>query len=135
MRLALIAFVVLLVGGCTLTRGSSVLLGNKRAPIKPSMVKLYLQAPKKFEQIAIISADARNAFASQQNLTDNTIERLKSEAAELGANGILLTSIDSNQSGSTGVAVAYSGSPIVSGASGSIMGKEGKGMAIYVIEE
>lgn len=133
--IAVLSLTTLIACGCTLTRGSSVLIGNKRTPTNPTMVKLYFHAPKKYEEIAIVSADARNAFASQQNLTDNTIERLKSEAADLGANGILLNSIDSNQSGSAGVAVVNKGSPIVTGASNSIMGKEGKGLAIYVIEE
>ena len=122
-------------GGCTLTRGSSLVIGNERAPISPDKVKLYLQPPKKYEQIAIVSADARNAFASEQNLTDNTIARLKSEAAKVGANGILLNSIDSNQSGSTGVGIVNPGSPVIIGASNTVMGKEAKGIAIYVIEQ
>src|SRR5215211_4002279 len=100
---ALTAAVVSLPVGCTLTRGSSVLVGTKRAPIDASMVKLYLQAPKRYEQIAILSADARNAFASQQNLTDNTIERLKREAAALGANGILLQGVENTRVGSSGI--------------------------------
>lgn len=120
---------------CTLTRGSSVLVGQKRAPIDPATVKLYLQPPKQYEQIAILSADARNAFASQQNLTDNTIERLKKEAAALGANGILISGIGNVQTGSTGVAYVNPRSPIVTGSSSAVMGKEGQGIAIYVTEE
>jgi hypothetical protein len=133
-----IGLVVILVVGCTLTRGSSVLVGKKRAPIDPSVVKLYLEPPAKYEQVAILSADARNAFASEQNLTDNTIERLKREAAALGANGILLQGFGNFQAGTTGVATVnpgYPGTPIVTGASGVVMGKEGKGMAIFVIQE
>lgn len=120
---------------CTLTRGSSVVVGQKHVPVDPTSVKLYLQPPKKYEQIALLSADARNAFASQQNLTDNTIERLKKEAAKLGANGILLSEVGSVQQGSTGVAIVNAGSPVVVGSSNSVMGKEGQGMAIYVTEE
>jgi hypothetical protein len=124
--------------GCTLTRGSSVLVGTKRAPIEASAVKLYLQPPTRYEQVAILSADARNAFASQQNLTDNTIERLKNEAAALGANGILLQGVESTQVGSSGIATVNTANPhapIITGSSGVILGKEGKGIAIYVIEE
>jgi len=133
--LAAIGLAVVAISGCTLTRGSSVVVGQKRDAIDPASVKIYVQPPKKYEQIAILSADARNAFASQQNLTDNTIERLKKEAAELGANGILLSGISNVQQGSSGVAYVNPGSPIVTGSSNAIMGKEGQGMAIYVIEE
>ena len=99
---------------------------------------MYLQAPTRYEQVAILSADARNAFASQQNLTDNTIERLKKEAAELGANGILLQGVESKAMGSSGMATVNpvgSNSAVITGGSGVILGKEGKGIAIYVIEE
>lgn len=133
--LLLVAALVFVSSACTLTRGSSVVVGNRRAPIDASQVKLYLQAPAKYEQIAILSADARNAFASQQNLSDNTVERLKKEAAEVGANGILLTGVENVQQGSTGVAFVNTGSQIVTGASNAVMGKEGKGIAIFVTEE
>lgn len=133
--IALLSLIASIMCGCTLTRGSSVLVGNKRAPVDSETVKLYVQPPKKYEQVAILSADARNAFASQQNLSDNTIERLKEEAAELGANGVLLTGINSVQVGTTGTAIVNPGSPIITGASAPVMGKEGQGIAIYVIEE
>src|SRR5688500_17988520 len=103
-KTTVLALALVLASGCTLTRGSSVVVGTKRAPIDASEVKLYFQAPARYEQVAILSADARNAFASQQNLTDNTIERLKKEAAELGANGILLQGVESKAMGSSGMA-------------------------------
>jgi hypothetical protein len=136
--IALVIATGVLTSGCTLTRGSSVLVGSKRPPIDAASVKLYLQAPKRYEQVAILSADARNAFASEQNLTNNTIERLKREAASIGANGILLQGVESKQVGSTGIATvntAYPNMPVVIGSSNVVLGKEGKGIAIYVIEE
>lgn len=111
------------------------MVGTQRTPIDASQVELYMQPPAKYEQIAILSADARNAFASQQNLTDNTIERLKKEAAQLGANGILLSGIENVQTGSSGAAFINPGVPMVTGASNAAMGKEGKGIAIHVIAE
>ena len=140
MRSKLIVAVLLavsLAGGCTLTRGSSVLVGTQRPAVDPSTVKLYLQAPKRFEQVAMISADARNDFASQQNLTDNAIARLKKEAAAVGANGVLLQGVENFQVGSSGIATVNTNTryPIITGASNVRLGKESKGIAIYVIEE
>lgn len=120
---------------CTLTRGSSVQVGTSRAPIDASRVKLYTTLPAKYEQVALLSADARNDFASQQNLTDNAIERLKKEAAKLGANGILLEGIGNYQIGSNGVVIANPGSPVLLGTTTTRTGKEAKGVAIFVIEE
>lgn len=121
--------------GCTLTRGASVVIGVVRNPIDPETVKLYTSPPKKFEKIAHVSADSRNDFASQQNLTDNAILRLKKEAAKVGANGILFEGISNYQVGTTGVAGGNLAVPIVFGASNTRTGKETKGIAIYVIEE
>lgn len=127
--------VVFALVGCTLTRGSSVLVGSARPPIDPSGVKLYLDVPKKYEKVALLSADSRNDFASQQNLTNAAIDRLKKEAAKVGANGILLNGIGNYQIGSSGVVVANPGSPIGTAVVNSRTGKEATGLAIYVIEE
>ena len=134
---AMLLLVCLATTSCTLTRGSSVLVGTKRPAIDPAAVKLYLQAPKRFEQVAIISADARNDFASQQNLTDNAIERLKKEAAAVGANGVLLQGVENFQVGSSGIATVNPNTPypVITGASNVRLGKESKGIAIYVTEE
>lgn len=125
------------IAGCTLTRGSSVLVGTKRPAVSPATVKLYLQPPKRFEQVAIISADARNDFASHQNLTDNAVARLKEEAASVGANGVLIQGVENFQVGASGIATATNSPPysVVAGASNVRLGKESKGIAIYVIEE
>lgn len=130
--------IALTLGACTLTRGSSVVVGTKRPAISPAAVKLYTVLPAKYEQIAIISADARNDFASQQNLSDNAIQRLKAEAAKVGANGILLNGIGNYQVGSSGVVIAQPN--MMGGITGTAVtntrsGKEATGVAIYVIEE
>ena len=122
---------------CTLTRGSSVMVGTARPAVDPTSVRLYIDPPAQYEQIAIISADARNDFASQQNLTDNAIARLKREAGAVGANGVLLQGVENTQVGTSGIATVNpnSGYPIITGASNVRLGKESRGIAIYVIEE
>jgi len=121
--------------GCTLTRGSSVVIGTARQPIDPVRVRLYTDLPKRYEKIALLSADSRNDFASQQNLTNAAIERLKKEAAKVGANGILLNGIGNYQVGSSGVIIANPGSAVGTGVMNTRTGKEATGVAIYVIEE
>ena len=134
-RVAPVLMVVCSLIGCTLTRGSSVLVGTARPPIDPSGVKLYLDLPRKYEKVALLSADSRNDFATQQNLTDAAIDRLKKEASKVGANGILLNGVGNYQIGASGVVVANPGSPIGTAVVNTRTGKEATGLAIYVIEE
>ena len=133
--LALLVLCVL--SACTLTRGSSVLVGTSRPAIAPSQVRLYTDLPAKYEKVALLSADSRNDFASQQNLTDAAIERLKKEAAQLGANGILLDGIGNYQIGTGGVIMANTTGNFTAGTFGSVnrTGKAATGVAIFVPAE
>lgn len=130
----LIATVAL--SGCTLTRGSHLIVGSTRAPTNPADVRIYTELPAKYEKIAMVSADSRNAFAGQQNLSDHAIERLKEEAAKVGANGILLNGFGNYQVGSQGVVIVpnsnagYGTAGVV--ALSASTGKEATGLAIYV---
>jgi hypothetical protein len=71
------------------------------------MVTVYSQPPpQKFEEIAVLNAAAKSMFnAGGQRSTDKVVERLKMEAAQLGANGIILEGFDQTQSGSFGTGV------------------------------
>lgn len=88
--------------GCNITSRSRVVVGNARPAVEPETVKLYLRPPAKFEEIAILNATSRNAFASDQSLTDSVLLQMKKDAAKLGANGILLGGIGTQQIGSVG---------------------------------
>lgn len=132
----LVATVVL--AGCTLTRGSHLVIGSTRAPTNPADVRIYTELPAKYEKIAMVSTDSRNDFASQQNLSDHAIERLKEEAAEVGANGILLNGFGNYVVGSSGVVNVLQTSPHTAfGAGGMVTrtGKEAEGLAIYVPQQ
>jgi hypothetical protein len=134
--LAVALLVALLVTGCTLTRGSYVLIGTAHPPTTASQVTLYTTLPPMYEKIAFVSADSRNDFASEQNLSDHAIERLKEEAAKVGANGLLLNGIGNYQVGSSGVAIIpnYGNGYTTTGVVGmdARIGKEAKGLAIWV---
>src|SRR5579872_5082282 len=92
------AAVVSLVVGLSGCAASHVLVGTPRPPTTPDQVKLYLRPPAKFEQIALLDASSRGSLTfTSQGKTDKAIERLKKEAAKLGANGILLQGVTTQQ--------------------------------------
>ncbi|WP_189356698.1 hypothetical protein, partial [Arenibacter certesii] len=78
--------------GCV--TGSTIITGTARQPINPIEVKIYLDPPVKFENIGIIEVSS-DVVLSRQSAQDKAITELKSRAAKLGANGILLTNTGS----------------------------------------
>jgi hypothetical protein len=119
--------------GCA---GSHVLTGQPRAPIDPSQVKLYTALPNQFEEIALLEANSSLAIGDQAQM-DSVIERLKEQAARLGANGIVLGPAGSVPSGSVGTGVGRgSGSGVFGiGVSTAIFQKSAQARAIYVPEQ
>jgi hypothetical protein len=123
--------------GCA--SSSHVMIGTARPPLSPESVRVYLQPPEKYEEIATLDASSQGSFAitSQQNM-DKAIARMKEEAAKLGANGILLQGVQDQQSGSIGTGVGSSsygsGSSTGVGVGGSfgIYNKAAHGIAIFV---
>jgi hypothetical protein len=135
--LLLAAFTACAAAACATS--SHVLIGTARPPISPESVRVYYRPPPKYEEIATISSSSQGSLAltSQQNM-DKAIERMKAEAAKLGANGILLQSVHDTQGGSIGVgggSTSYGpGSAVGVGAGGSfaLTNKAAQGLAIYV---
>jgi hypothetical protein len=123
-------------GACTT---SYVIVGRARAPISAEQVKIYLQSPAGCEEVALLSSTSRGSFAiTAQARTDKVVDRLKKEAASLGANGIVLREITDQGSGSIGSAFAsstVSGSTthaVGTGISSTFFSKGGSATAIYV---
>jgi len=109
--------------GCA--SGSSIVTGNIRPAIKQSEVKLYLDPPAQYETIGVVEASGEVTL-SRQSTQDRVINELKSQAAKLGANGVLLTTSGS-QSTVTPAGLYSSGSK-----SDKIVAQ---GRAIYVTKE
>ena len=86
--------IVLLIVGCYPV--SHMIVGDIREPISPSEVKIYLDFPEEYETIALIEASSEFAFKDPsinitwQSKSDKIIERLKMEASNLGANGVVI---------------------------------------------
>jgi hypothetical protein len=119
---------------------SHVMLGKARPPISPAEVQIYTGPPvTRYEQIASLDTSSSGSFSfTAQRKSDKVIERLKNEAAKLGANGVLLQNISDQVSGSFGTGgggMSASGNGAVGvgiGGSVALHRKAGTGIAIYV---
>lgn len=77
--------------GCAST--SKVMLGPARPPIPAEAVRVYVDPPVRFQEIARLEADSAIGFGTPGQ-TDSAIATLRREAAALGANGLLLLGVD-----------------------------------------
>ena len=125
-------------GGCVSSR--AVLVGEIRPAISPDQVQLYLQPPESnYHEVANLTASSRGSFAlTAAGKVDKVIERLKRQAARLGANGILLHGVGDQAAESVGAGISTeTNSPqspygLGFGASALFFQKAGDGVAIYV---
>jgi hypothetical protein len=121
---------------------SHILVGKARTPIPPDQVQLYIHPPMKYEEIAILDTSSRSSLAvTAQGKTNKVIERLKIEAAKLGANGVLLQGVGDQAVGSVGTgfgSATASGNSAIGvgfGSSAAVFQKSGSGLAIYVFPD
>jgi uncharacterized protein YbjQ (UPF0145 family) len=112
----LVAFAIVITAGCTIMDGNAIVTGITRSPISPEAVRLYRTAPDNFEEIAMVSASAGHDFKKDSSLINSAIQRLKEEAAKVGANGVILTKIDGRDAAT--VITSY-GSATATGTGGS----------------
>jgi hypothetical protein len=120
---------------------SHVIVGHPRSPITTAQVQVYLQLPARSEEIALLQTSSRGSFAvSAQARMDKVIDRLRKEAAALGANGILIQSVGDRSSGS--VVSGFSSAVSVgsrdrfgTGVAANILATGGNAIAIYVPAE
>ncbi|HXB18125.1 MAG TPA: hypothetical protein VNV40_04730 [Steroidobacteraceae bacterium] len=118
---------------------SHVLVGTARPALSPESVRVYYTPPPKYEEIATVNATSQGSLAltSQQNM-DKAMQRLKEEAARLGANGVLLQTVHDTQSSSIGAGgggTSYgpnSATGVGVGGSFALTSKVVQGLAIYV---
>ena len=75
---------------------SHIIVGEVRAPILPSEVVIYLEYPEEYDIIARIDASSEFAFRDPtfdftwKQKMDKIMGRLKIQASQLGANGIVI---------------------------------------------
>src|ERR1700761_6497841 len=135
----LVSLALLFAALCGCAPSTHVLVGQARPPISPDQVKIYSHPPTYFQEVAVLDASSKSAFGTGgQKSVDKVIERLKIEAAKLGANGVILEGFQDAQTGSIGSGVgsdSYSSHSAVGVGVGGSLGiykKTGHGEAIYV---
>jgi hypothetical protein len=134
------AFVFAFISGCV---SSHVIIGKVRPPILPDQVQLYLHPPAgTYEEVALLDSNSKHSFSfTAQGKTNAVIDRLKAEAAKLGANGILLNGVGDQATGSvstgfgSAMASGHTATGFGVGTSGTVFVKSGSGIAIYVEPE
>jgi hypothetical protein len=94
-KTVLIALLSMLAACATSSR---TLTGSPRAPLSPADVRVYTQVPQSFEEIAVLDASRKSVTtAGGLRAVEKMIDTMKSQAAEVGANGVLLEDLsDSN---------------------------------------
>ena len=122
--------------------GSYIVAGNRRPSISPSSVIIYFEPPEKYETLGSVEASKKGmGTLKRQKRQDKIINKLKDMAAEIGANGVLLSISEDKVIGTSGGAVGgfntgYYGKYFGGFGSSRIETKRtAEGRAIYVIEE
>jgi len=127
----------LLLAACA---SSPVMTGTARAPIDPAQVQIYHVAPPgPYEEIAQLTTSSGAFTYGEQNKTNSVLNKLRREAARLGANGVLFVGANDGPGGSAvslGGGVGRGGGRSFSaggiGLSLSPRQKNAVGIAIYV---
>jgi hypothetical protein len=115
-----------------------VMTGAARAPIPPDQVVILSQLPPVYEDVAILNASGKSVNPQSQAAFDKVVERLKIQAAQLGANAVVLEGFSDRQTGSIGVgggSTSYSSHSAVGvgvGGGFGIYSKTAHGHAVYI---
>ncbi|MFL5621392.1 MAG: hypothetical protein ACJ8AB_01990, partial [Gemmatimonadaceae bacterium] len=110
-----------LISGCVRTNAALIDPTVHLARTCPSAIKLYTtpdRVPKPYREVAILNAKGESNWSDEEDM----IESMRDKASEVGANGIILNSIDEPSALTKVIGeVAKTGSQ-----------RKGKALAIYV---
>jgi hypothetical protein len=133
----MIAIAVLALSACAAPQ-SVVMTGTARSPISPDQVVILSQPPPVYDDIAILNASGKSVNPNSQAAFDKVVQRLKAQAAQLGANAVILQGFSDRQTASIGTGVgstSYSSHSAVGvgvGGGFGIYSKTAQGHAIYI---
>jgi hypothetical protein len=85
--------VLLFLVGCA--TGSHVVTGSARPAIDPAGVKIYAAMPANAEVIGLVNSS--NSSLTKQVGMNSVLEKIKLEAAKIGANGVVVTDQKNSQ--------------------------------------
>lgn len=96
-----------LLAGCAST--SQVMLAQPRAAIAPAQVRVYFNPPPgRYQEIALLETASGPFTYGEQNKMNSVMTKLRTAAASLGANGVLLQDT-ANAYGGSGVNLGVGG--------------------------
>lgn len=119
--------------------GSHILTGMQRPAVNPATVAVYAQAPNvDYEIVASLEASSSRGV-TQQGRMDSAVKTLIKEAADIGANGIILDNLANHTGGvtthiTTGISGGTHGFSSLLGTGVTINPALIKGTAIYVFD-
>lgn len=94
LKLSVFISLCVLLTSCA-SNSSHQLTGQTRAAITPAEVVMYSEPPQQFTEIATVTATSgASSTTANKDKTEEVLAALKSEAAALGANGIILTLLE-----------------------------------------
>lgn len=120
-----------ILGGCA--TATVIPVGNTRQPIDPSQVRLYVNPPAHYEVLGLINGNS-NYEGSGQSAVADMVQKIKEQAAKLGANGVLLGKMAQQYLGSSGGG-AYLGWGVFNSSSMAAYSQTMQAQAIYVAPE
>ena len=89
---------------------SAMVTGRVRPPIDPAQVRIYYGAPTvPYEEIARLDVSSGGFTYGEENKTNAVLERLRKQAASVGANGVIFQRVGDGYSGGGGVSVGAGG--------------------------
>lgn len=103
--------------------GTALVTGNQRTPTNPDDVTIYTEPPLKYEVIGLVTASSDSGWTEQGDL-NYAMAELRKQAAKIGANGVILESVTTSNSGGVMTYGIYS----------SITSKNVSGKAIFVFD-
>ena len=83
---------------CATASGTVLVTGKQRPESNPNNIVIYTDAPKEYEIIGIVTASSDSGWTEQEDL-NCAMEELRKQAAKIGANGIILESINTSSNG------------------------------------
>src|SRR5213076_758522 len=92
------ATTVLLFAGCADT--SQVMIGSAYPPIAPEQVHIYYQPPAHYREVALLETHSGSFTYGEQHKMDAVLNNLRTQAAKLGANGVLFEGTANGYGGS-----------------------------------
>lgn len=119
---------------------SHEILGQTRTPLRSAEVRIYLEpVSARYQQIAVVAASSRGSFSwTARAKAEVVMQRLKAEAAKLGANAIVVEEITFAMPISAGAGLApdltrdHAALGVGFDASGLLSARYGRGLAIYL---